>query len=62
MVPQPFSIGGNRSYPELWVITGGPQYQGYKTPTLHFFKLLKNKTSSIGLRRHKRPLKILRNI
>jgi hypothetical protein len=31
MVPQPFTAGGNRSYPEFWAITGGPHYPGYIT-------------------------------
>jgi hypothetical protein len=29
MVPQPFAVGGNWSYPEFWAVTGGPQYPGY---------------------------------
>jgi hypothetical protein len=33
VVPQPFAAGGNRSYPELWVVTSDPWYSGYKTPT-----------------------------
>jgi hypothetical protein len=33
IVPQPFATGENRSYPYLWVITGGLRYPGYKTPT-----------------------------
>jgi hypothetical protein len=31
MVPQPFAIGGNQSYPEFWVVTGDPRYPGYLT-------------------------------
>jgi hypothetical protein len=23
---------GNHSYPDFWVVTGGPRYPGYKTP------------------------------
>jgi hypothetical protein len=34
MVTQPFAAGGNRSYLDLWVITGDPRYSGYKTPTV----------------------------
>jgi hypothetical protein len=29
MVPQPFTIGGNRSYLEFWDVTGNPRYPGY---------------------------------
>jgi hypothetical protein len=29
MVPQPFTAGGNQSYPEFWVVTDGPRYPGY---------------------------------
>jgi hypothetical protein len=36
MVPQPFAIGENRSYLDLWVVTGDPRYSGYKTPTHTF--------------------------
>jgi hypothetical protein len=31
IVPQPFAVGGNRSYPEFWAVTGGPWYWGYFT-------------------------------
>jgi hypothetical protein len=31
MVPQLFSARRNRSYPDLWVITGDSRYSGYKT-------------------------------
>jgi hypothetical protein len=34
VVPQPFAIGVNRSYPDLWVITGDMQYLGYKNRTV----------------------------
>jgi hypothetical protein len=34
MVPQSFAVGGNRSYPEFWAITGGPWYPGYITMTV----------------------------
>jgi hypothetical protein len=29
MIPQPFAAGGNRSYPDFWVITADPRYPGY---------------------------------
>jgi hypothetical protein len=29
MVPQPFAIRGNRSYPEFWAVTTEPRYLGY---------------------------------
>jgi hypothetical protein len=32
MVLQPFAVERNRSYPEFWAVTGGPQYPGYYTP------------------------------
>jgi hypothetical protein len=32
--PSHFSIGGNESYPDYWVITGDLQYPRYKTPTV----------------------------
>jgi hypothetical protein len=32
MAPQPFATGGNRSYLELWAVTGVPWYPGYNTP------------------------------
>jgi hypothetical protein len=31
VVPQPFAVGGNWSYLELWVVTSDLQYLGYKT-------------------------------
>jgi hypothetical protein len=31
MKPQPFASGGNRSYPEFWVVTGGLWYSEYFT-------------------------------
>jgi hypothetical protein len=31
--PSHFTAGGNRSYPECWVITDDPRYPGYTTPT-----------------------------
>jgi hypothetical protein len=31
MVPQSFATRGNRSYLELWVVTSGLRYPGYKT-------------------------------
>jgi hypothetical protein len=31
MVPQSFVVGGNRSYPNSWAVTGDPWYPGYKT-------------------------------
>jgi hypothetical protein len=34
MVPQPFAIGGNYSYPEFWVIISDPRYSGYFTLTV----------------------------
>jgi hypothetical protein len=34
MVPQSFVAGGNQSYLELWAVTGGPRYPGYKTPMI----------------------------
>jgi hypothetical protein len=34
MVPQPFVVGGNRSYSELWVVTGSSNYPRYKTLTV----------------------------
>jgi hypothetical protein len=34
MVSESLAAGGNQSYPDLWVITGNPQYPGYKTPTV----------------------------
>jgi hypothetical protein len=34
MVHQPFDARGNRSYPEFWVVTGGPRYLRYITPTI----------------------------
>jgi hypothetical protein len=34
MVPQSFAIGGNRSYPEFWIITDDLQYPGYETPVV----------------------------
>jgi hypothetical protein len=37
MVSQPFAVGGNKSYPEFWPITGDPWYPGYKTPTTSYF-------------------------
>jgi hypothetical protein len=33
MVSQPFAVGGNRSYPEFWVITGSLRYPGSITLT-----------------------------
>jgi hypothetical protein len=33
VIPQPFAIGGNLSYPDLWAIIGNPRYPRYKTPT-----------------------------
>jgi hypothetical protein len=39
MVPQSFAAGGNRSYPEFWVVTGGPRYSGYIIPTNLIHKL-----------------------
>jgi hypothetical protein len=36
-VPQMFAAGGNWSYLELWVITGGLRYPGYKTVTVLVF-------------------------
>jgi hypothetical protein len=36
MVLQPFSVVGNRLYLELWVITDGLRYPGYKTPSSLF--------------------------
>jgi hypothetical protein len=33
MVPQLFAAGGSRSYPEFWVVTGGPWCPEYITPT-----------------------------
>jgi hypothetical protein len=38
MVPQPFAVGGNRSYPEFSVITSAPQYPGYWAPTCMFIE------------------------
>jgi hypothetical protein len=32
MVPQPFAAGRTQSYPEFWVVTGGPRYPGYFIP------------------------------
>jgi hypothetical protein len=32
MVPQPFAVGGNRSYLEFWAVISGPRYPGYITP------------------------------
>jgi hypothetical protein len=42
MVLQPYTMGGNRLYPEFWVVTGGPWYPGYITPTcpLNLFSLI----------------------
>jgi hypothetical protein len=34
MVPRPFCTGGNRSYPDYWVVTDDPRYLGYKTLTV----------------------------
>jgi hypothetical protein len=34
MFPQPFVIGGNRLHSDLWAITSGPWYPGYKTLAL----------------------------
>jgi hypothetical protein len=31
VVPQPFALGGNRSYLDFWVITEDPWYPRYKT-------------------------------
>jgi hypothetical protein len=42
MVPQPFTAGGNRSYPEFWVVTHGPRYQGYITPAKPKLKIQMN--------------------
>jgi hypothetical protein len=33
LIPQPFTAGGNRLYPDFWVVTSDPWYPGYKTPT-----------------------------
>jgi hypothetical protein len=33
MVPQPFAVGGNQSYPKSWAITIGLRYTGYKILT-----------------------------
>jgi hypothetical protein len=33
MVFHLFAIGGNRLYPEFWIITGGTRYPGYITST-----------------------------
>jgi hypothetical protein len=29
MIPQSFAAGGNRLYPEFWVVTDDPWYPGY---------------------------------
>jgi hypothetical protein len=34
MVPQSFTAGGNRLYPEFYVITSDPWYPGYFTMTV----------------------------
>jgi hypothetical protein len=34
MVPEPFATGGNWSYLELWAVTSGSRYVGYKTLTV----------------------------
>jgi pimeloyl-ACP methyl ester carboxylesterase len=34
VAPQPFAIGGSRSYPDVWSITGGLWYPGDKTLTV----------------------------
>jgi hypothetical protein len=34
MVPQLLTAGGNRSYPDLWVVPGDPWYPGYKISTV----------------------------
>jgi hypothetical protein len=33
MVLQPFTAGGNQSYPEFFALIGGPRYAGHITPT-----------------------------
>jgi hypothetical protein len=33
IIPESFAAGENRSYPEFRVVTGGPRYPGYFTPT-----------------------------
>jgi hypothetical protein len=33
-IPLPFTAGENRLYLEFWVVTGGPRYPGYITPTV----------------------------
>jgi hypothetical protein len=45
MVPQPFAVGGNRSYPEFWAVTGGPRYPGYT--------LIGSSTQCLGFRDYK---------
>jgi hypothetical protein len=34
IIPRPLATGGNWSYPELWAVTSGLRYPGYKTPTV----------------------------
>jgi hypothetical protein len=51
MVPQPFVIGGNRSYLDFWAITGDPWYTGYETLTVapeHFVEWVAGAVHSTG--------------
>jgi hypothetical protein len=47
MVAQPFVVGGNRSYLEFWVITDGPRYPGYITPTVMSDEIKSMRTNDV---------------
>jgi hypothetical protein len=48
LVTQSCATGGNQSYPDFWVITGGIWYPGYKTPTILKPRIVRNVEAYIG--------------